>query len=94
MKNPASIIRTVRLTEKTALQSESGSKYVFEVAPSANKTQIRRAVEAFFKKTVLRVNTINQSGKARRTRTAAAGKTGDWKKAIVTLAPGETIEIA
>lgn len=92
--NPASIIKTVRLTEKTSLQSEGNGKFVFEVAVGANKSQIKRAVEAFFQKTVVKVNTLNQGGKLKRSRTASAGKTNDWKKAIVTLAEGQTIEIA
>ncbi len=94
MKNPSSIIKTVRLTEKTSRQSESASKYVFEVSVDANKMQIRNAVQLFFGKRVKSVNTINQCGKQRRSRTAAAGRTGAWKKAVVTLAAGETIEIA
>jgi large subunit ribosomal protein L23 len=94
MKSPSSIIKTVRLTEKSSRQSEISSKYVFEVAVHANKTEIRKAVELFFGKRVVGVNTLNQSGKQRRSRTAAAGRTVAWKKAIVTLAQGETIEIA
>jgi large subunit ribosomal protein L23 len=92
--NPASIIKTVRLTEKTSLQSEGNGKFVFEVAVGANKAQIKSAVEAFFQKSVVKVNTLNQGGKLKRSRTASAGKTNDWKKAIVTLAKGQTIEIA
>jgi large subunit ribosomal protein L23 len=94
MKNPSSIIKTVRLTEKTALQSDGSGKYVFEVAVGANKAQIKGAVETFFGKTVVKVNTSNHVGKAKRSRTASAGKTSDWKKAVVTLAQGQTIEIA
>jgi large subunit ribosomal protein L23 len=90
----SSVIKTVRLTEKSSRQSESSSKYVFEVALSANKTQIRKAVETFFGKKVVSVNTSTFHGKAKRSRTAAAGKTNDWKKAVVTLAQGESIELA
>jgi large subunit ribosomal protein L23 len=92
--NASSVIKTIRLTEKSSRQSESASKYVFEVAVTANKTEVRKAVEAFFGKKVLSVNTSNHYGKTKRSRTAAAGKANDWKKAVVTLARGETIELA
>jgi len=88
------IIRNVRLTEKAALLSEGLNKYVFEVAPHANKIEIRKAIEELFGKKVVSVNTSNHYGKARRKRTAAAGHTADWKKAVVTLAAGETLELA
>ena len=67
------IIETVRLTEKATLLGEQHNQYVFRVARKANKVQIKRAVEALFNKTVLRVNTMNYLGKARRQRTAAYG---------------------
>ena len=88
------IIRTIRLTEKATLLGEAQSKYVFEVSPHANKIEIRKAIEELFGKKVVAVNTSNHDGKARRKRTAAAGRTAQWKKAVVTLAPGERIEIA
>ena len=69
-------------------------KYVFEVAVHANKIEIRKAIEELFGKKVVSVNTSNHYGKARRKRTAAAGYTADWKKAVVTLAAGETLELA
>ena len=61
--------------------------------PRANKIQIRRAVQELFKVKVLRVNTLNVRGKDRRQRTTQAGKTSDWKKAIVTLKEGDKIVI-
>jgi large subunit ribosomal protein L23 len=88
------IIQTVRLTEKATLLGEKHNQYVFRVARKANKVQIKRAVEALFNKTVIRVNTANFLGKARRQKTAASGKTSDWKKAIVTLKEGDKIEFA
>ena len=88
------IIRNVRLTEKASLLTESLNKYVFEVAVHANKIEIRKAIEDLFGKKVVAVNTSNHFGKARRKRTAAAGCTSDWKKAVVTLAAGETLELA
>jgi large subunit ribosomal protein L23 len=87
------IIRNVRLTEKAALLSEGLNKYVFEVAPHANKIEIRKAFEELFGKRVVSVNTSHCAGKQRRKRTAHAGRTANWKKAIVTLAAGERLEL-
>jgi large subunit ribosomal protein L23 len=94
MNEPYDIIQNVHLTEKTSILSEKGNQYVFRVRPSANKVQIRQAIEKLFKKKVLRVNTINSGGKLKRGRTQHPGMTSDWKKAIVTLAPGDKIELA
>ena len=68
------------------------NRYTFEVAKSANKTQIGQAVSEIFGVTVTNVNTINVTGKPRRVR-VAKGKTRDWKKAVVTLKDGDTIDI-
>lgn len=94
MHEPYDIIETVRLTEKATLLGEKHNKYVLRVAPHANKLQIKAAVEQLFGKKVLDVNTCNYGGKKRRQRTAAAGRTADWKKAIVTLKAGDRIELA
>ena len=94
MHEPFDIVRKVRLTEKATLLSESLNKYVFEVAPSANKLQIKSAVQALMKKKVVAVNTANYAGKNKRKKRADAGRTAHWKKAIVTLAPGEKIDFA
>jgi large subunit ribosomal protein L23 len=68
------------------------NKYTFLVAPDANKTEIKIAVETIFKVKVTGVNTINRQGKKRRTR-AGWGKRPDTKRAIVTVADGERIDI-
>ncbi len=68
------------------------NKYTFLVHPDANKTEIKIAVEKVFNVTVTSVNTINRQGQRRRTRTGW-GKRKDTKRAIVSLAPGERIEI-
>ena len=91
---PYSIIETVRLTEKATLLGETLNKYVFRVRPTANKSQIKEAVERLFKKTVLSVNTCNYAGKKKRERTAAYGRKPHWKKAIVTLKDGDKIDLA
>jgi len=68
------------------------NKYTFLVAPSANKTEIKIAVESIFKVRVVGVNTINRVGKKRRTRNGT-GRRPDTKRAIVTVADGERIDI-
>ena len=68
------------------------NKYTFLVAPGANKTEIKIAVEAVFKVKVTNVNTINRAGKVRRTR-SGFGKRPDTKRAIVSVADGERIDI-
>jgi large subunit ribosomal protein L23 len=94
MNEPYDIIDTVRLTEKATLLAERENKYVFRVRPTANKTQIKHAIEKLFKKTVLAVNTCNYAGKKKRERTASFGRKPHWKKAIVTLKEGDKIDLA
>ncbi len=94
MNEPHEIIETIALTEKATLLSEKHNQYVFRVVPRANKVQIKTAIEKLFGKKVVRVNTCNYAGKKRRERRADYGRTPHWKKAIVTLAKGETIELA
>jgi large subunit ribosomal protein L23 len=89
--DPRDILLKPVISEKSyALLDEN--KYTFIVAPHANKTQIRQAVEAVFSVKVLGVNTINRQGKRKRTRTGF-GKRKDTRRAIVTLAEGERIDI-
>ena len=68
------------------------NRYTFEVAPSANKIEIAQAVEEIFNVKVTNVNTVNVKAKPKRVR-YQLGKTRTWKKAIVTLAEGDTIEL-
>ena len=89
--NSFEIIKTVRVTEKGTRQSSALNQYTVVADPRANKTQIRQAVQELFKVKVVRVNTMNVRGKARRQRTAQAGKAPDWKKAVVTLKEGDKI---
>jgi large subunit ribosomal protein L23 len=91
--NSFEIVKTVRLTEKGTRQSDSLNQYTVVADRRANKIQIRNAVQELFKVKVIRVNTLNVRGKARRQRTAQAGKTLDWKKAIVTLKAGDKITL-
>jgi large subunit ribosomal protein L23 len=89
--NTFEIIKTVRLTEKGTRQGENYNQYTVVADPRANKTQIRRAVQELFKVKVEKVNTLNVRGKARRQRTTQAGRSSNWKKAIVTLKEGDKI---
>jgi large subunit ribosomal protein L23 len=89
--NAFEVIKTVRLTEKGTRQGEKYNQYTVVADRRANKTEIRQAVQELFKVKVTKVNTLNVRGKSRRKRTSQAGKTPDWKKAIVTLKDGDKI---
>jgi large subunit ribosomal protein L23 len=93
MNDVNNTIETILLTEKATLLSEKLNKYVFRVRPSANKIQIKRAVELAFKKKVVDVNTSNYAGKKKRERRADFGRRAHWKKAIVTLKEGDKIDL-
>lgn len=85
------VIREPHITEKSTVQKESSNQMVFKVDRSANKIEVRRAVEALLKAKVVSVKTANVTGKKRRVG-RNTGKKADWKKAVVTLAPGESID--
>ena len=93
MKNPHSIIKKMLLTEKGTRLTEKENKYLFRVDGSANKIEIKQAVEKQFGVKVAKVNTMNRPGKNKRLRTMTYGKTSEWKRAVVTLKPGEKIEL-
>lgn len=83
------------VTEKANRLSENGNKYTFRVSPDANKYEIKSLVEKLYDVKVTDVNTMVQRGKNKRRYTKTAivkGKTPTWKKAIVTLAEGQTID--
>ena len=84
------LIKPVVSEKSYALLDEN--KYTFIVDPRANKTQIKQAVQAIFSVKVTGVNTINRQGKRKRTRTGF-GKRANTKRAIVTLAEGDRIDI-
>jgi large subunit ribosomal protein L23 len=89
--DPRDILLAPVISEKSyGLLDEN--KYTFEVSPDANKTQIKIAVEKVFDVTVTGVNTLNRQGKRKRTR-SGWGKRKDTKRAIVTVADGQRIEI-
>jgi len=86
------VLQAPVLTEKGTDDTADRNAYHFRVPVDANKIEVRQAVERLFKVKVVRVNTLRVSGKARR-RGYTAGRTPDWKKAMVTLREGDTIEI-
>lgn len=92
MKSPYDIVKKPLVSEKNQMLKELANQVVFEVAPSANKIEIRRAVEQLFKVRVEKVHTLIVRGKDRRVG-KSFGRTSNWKKAIVTLRAGENIEI-
>ncbi len=92
-RDPRSVIIRPVVSEKSYAQYDE-QVYTFVVAPDANKIEIKRAVEEIFHVNVVNVNTLNRSGKRKQNR-----RTGTWgtragqKRAIVSLAPGDQIEI-
>jgi len=93
MKDLFQVIKTIRLSERATLLSESNNEYVFVVDPRANKIEIKQAVQSLFGKTVVGVRTMNYAGKKKRERRADYGRTNHWKKAIVRLKEGESIDL-
>ena len=85
------IIKRPLITEKTNIQKEIANQLTFEVDRRANRIEIKRAIESAFKVRVANVQTMQVKGKVKR-RGRNIGKRRDWKKAIVTLMPGERID--
>lgn len=85
------VLLAPRMTEKSVMLGESSNQYVFKVAKTATKQDIKRAVEALFEVKVDQVKTVNMKGKqknfSRRT-----GKRNDWKKAYIRLAEGQSLD--
>ena len=85
------LIKRPLITEKTSVQKEVSNQVTFEVDRRANRVEIKKAVEKIFKVNVVSVRTMQVKGK-RKQRGRIIGKRRDWKKAVVTLRPGERIE--
>ena len=92
MTDPNRILIRPLVTEKAMALVETRNTYSFEVAPSANKIDIRKAVEVKWNVKVLRVRTMNRLGKLKRSKNRL-GRRKDWKKAYVTLAEGAKLPI-
>ena len=82
------VIRRPLITEKTSIQREDGRTIVFQVAPGANKTEIKRAIEQLLGSKVAHVRTSIAHGKVKR-QGRFEGRRPDWKKAYVTLRAGQ-----
>ena len=91
MKDPREVIIRPIVTEHSYDQMEN-NVYTFEVAKDPNKVEIRQAIEAIFNVSVVKVNTLNVKPKPKRVR-YQVGQTRTWKKAMVTLKEGDTIEL-
>ena len=92
MRDPREVLFRPLMTEKSMQQKEELNTVTFEVARNANKVEIRQAVERVFNVKVADVRTASMQGKWKRMG-RFEGKRSDWKKAIVTLAPGHKIEL-
>ncbi|MCF8001109.1 MAG: 50S ribosomal protein L23 [Halanaerobiales bacterium] len=92
MKDSRDVLIKPVITENSMLKMEENNTYTFKVAKNSNKIQIRNAVEEIFDVKVDNVNTMNMRGKKRRLG-RNEGRTASWKKALVKLAEGDSIEI-
>jgi large subunit ribosomal protein L23 len=92
MKGPYEVVLRPLLTEKGTRLKEEGNHYLFRVAKTANKVEIKQAIEQLFKVTVLEVRTVRLQGKVKRLG-RFQGRRPDWKKAIATLKKGDSIEL-
>jgi large subunit ribosomal protein L23 len=90
--HPNEVLLAPVVSEKSYAQIEESNTYSFRVHPDAHKTQVRRAVEELFDVKVVRVNVAKVQAKPKR-RGLQRGKKPGWKKAIVQLRPGDSIEI-
>lgn len=87
-----SVLRAPRVSEKTARLQEASNQYVFEVATTATKADVKAAVEQLFNVKVEAVNVVNVKGKVKSFR-FREGRRSDWRKAYVRLAEGQTIDV-
>jgi large subunit ribosomal protein L23 len=92
MRPASDLIYQAIISEKGTVLRDEQNCYVFKVHPSANKIEIKKAIEKAFSVKVLDVKTINMKGKTKRLG-RYQGRRSDWKKAIVKLKQGDTIEI-
>ena len=92
MKEARQVVKRALITEKGTMLRERANQFAFEVDTGANKIEIKRAVEAIFKVKVEQVRTQRMHGKVKRLG-RSVGRRPDWKRAIVTLAEGQTIEL-
>jgi large subunit ribosomal protein L23 len=91
-KNHHDLIRKPIITEKAGDAKDKLNKITFSVDPRANKMEVKKAVESIFKVKVDKINIINVKGKPKKLG-RSSGKRADWKKAVVTVSEGHTIEV-
>ena len=91
MKSIKDIITTPLLSEKSLGRRASANQYLFRVSPSANKAEIKRAVEDRFQVKVVSVNTLNAPSKLKQVR-GVMGRRAAWKKAVIRLQQGDAIK--
>lgn len=91
-KNHHDLIRKPIITEKAGDAKDKLNKITFAVDPRANKMEVKKAVESIFKVKVDKINIINVKGKPKKLG-RSSGKRADWKKAVVTVSAGHTIEV-
>ena len=87
-----SVIKKPLVTEKSTIARDEENKYFFEVDRGATKIEIRNAVQKIFKVRVVNIHTINVTGKKKRVG-RITGRRRNWKKAVITLAPGSSLEV-
>ncbi len=92
IREPRTIVRRAMISEKGTRLREKQNGYLFEVARDSNKIEIKRAIESIFNVKVDSVRTIRVHGKPKR-QGRYSGRRPDWKKALVTLKKGQTIEL-
>ena len=91
MRGPQAVIQAPLISEKGSLLTETAHQVVFKVRPDANKIEVKKAVEAFFKVKVIKVRMTRYLGKMRRVG-RSMGRRPQWKKAYVTLREGDKID--
>jgi large subunit ribosomal protein L23 len=96
MANPAqyyTVVRRPLVTEKSTAMQSMRNQFTFEVASSANKVEVRKAIETLFSVKVIKVNMVSMPSKTRRA-FGRPGMTKPWKKAVVTLKKGDSIDLS
>jgi large subunit ribosomal protein L23 len=91
-RDPHTILLKPVLSEKSVARADDGRRVVFEVARDANKVEVAKAVEAVFQVKVAKVNTVRLKGKTKRMG-RFVGRRPDRKRAVVTLRPGQTLNL-
>jgi len=87
------VLHGPHVSEKATLLADKKSQFVFKVATDATKLEIRKAVEGLFSVKVERVTTLNVLGKSKNT-ARGSGKRSDWKKAVISLQPGQDLDFS